>query len=175
MIYCYYIGVCLCLVILQTAVLPHVPLLDKFYDLTIAFVIYLGLYRSLRDGLILAFFLGLIMDNLSGSPFGLYLTTYCWLLIGVKWITTLIQVGNRVLLALIVAVGVFIQNCIFIAIFAMLGTDSTLPVGALRTVSIQIIWALCTGSLMLMVFRYSQGGLDNLAHGIFARRGNHRS
>ena len=95
MIYCYYIGVSLCLVILQTAVLPYVPLLDRLYDLIIAFVIYLGLYRPLRDGLILSFFLGFIMDNLSGSPFGLYLTIYCWLLIGAKSITTLIQVDNR--------------------------------------------------------------------------------
>lgn len=175
MIYCFYIGVCLCLVILQTAVLPHIPLLATFYDLIVAFIIYLGLYRPLRDGLLLALFLGFIMDNLSGSPFGLYLTTYCWLLIGVKWITTLIQVGNRVLLSLIVAVGVFIQNCIFIATFGMLGADSTLPAGALRTVLIQIIWALGTGSLMLMFFRHSQGGLDNLANGIFARRSNRNS
>ena len=175
MIYCYYIGVGLCLVILQTAVFPHVPLLDRLYDLSIAFVIYLGLYRPLRDGLILSFFLGFIMDNFSGSPFGLYLTTYCWLLIGVKWITTLIQVDNRVLLFLIVAVGVFIQNCIFIATFTMVGADSTLPAGALRTVLIQIIWALGTGPLMLMFFRHSQGSLDNLAHGLFARRSNHGS
>jgi rod shape-determining protein MreD len=72
MIYCFYIGICLCLVILQTAVLPHIPLLDTFYDLIVAFIIYLGLYRPLRDGLLLALFLGFIMDNLSGSPFGIY-------------------------------------------------------------------------------------------------------
>ena len=33
-------------------------------------------------------FLGFIMDNLSGGPFGLYLTTYFWLYVGVKGITT---------------------------------------------------------------------------------------
>ena len=175
MIYCFYIGVCLCLVILQTAVLPLIPLLDTLYDLIIGFIIYLGLYRPLRDGLILALVLGFIMDNLSGSPFGVYLTTYCWLLIGVKWITTIIQVGNRVLLSVVVAVGVLIENAVFLSIFAMQGDDATLPVGALRTVFIEVIWALFIGPLMLLFFKYSQRGLDGLLSGYFARNGNHVS
>ncbi len=175
MIYCFYIGVCLCLVILQTAVLPHIPLLATFYDLIVAFIIYLGLYRPLRDGLLLALFLGFIMDNLSGSPFGIYLTTYCWLLISVKWITTIIQVGNRVLLSVVVAAGILIENAVFLSIFMMQGDDSTLPAGALRTVIIQVIWALFTGPLMLLFFKYSQRGLESLLSGYFARNGNHGS
>jgi rod shape-determining protein MreD len=175
MIYCFYIGVCLCLVILQTAVLPHIPLLATFYDLIVAFIIYLGLYRPLRDGLILALFLGFIMDNLSGSPFGIYLTTYCWLLISVKWITTIIQVGNRVLLSVVVAAGILIENFVFLSIFSIQGDDSTLPAGALRTVIIQVIWALFTGPLMLLFFKYSQRGLESLMSGYFAGNGNHGS
>lgn len=175
MIYCFYICVCLCLVILQTAVLPHIALLDSLYDLIIAFIIYLGLYRPLRDGLMLALFLGFIMDNLSGGPFGMYLTTYCWLLIGVKWITTIIQVGNRVLLAVVVAAGVLIENAIFLSIFAMQGDNSTLPAGALRTVIVQVIWAMFTGPLLLLFFKYCQLGLDSLMGGRFARSSNHGS
>ena len=97
MIYCFYVAVCLFLVILQTAVFPHLPLLDSFYDQLIPFMIYLALYRRLREGLLFVVLFGFIMDNISGSSFGLYLTTYCWLLIGVKWTIKFVQVGNRVL------------------------------------------------------------------------------
>ena len=169
MIYCFYVGISLCLVILQTTILTYIPFPGSIYDLIIPFIIYLGLYRPVRDGLIMVFFLGFIMDNLSGSTFGLYLTTYCWLLIGVKWITTLIQVGNRVLLSLVVAMGVFIQNFIFMGTFAMQGADMKLPDGAFRIVFIQILWALGTGTLFLMFFRHSQQRLDSLMAGIFAR------
>jgi hypothetical protein len=69
MIYCFYVAACLFLVILQTAVLPHLPLLNSFYDLLIPFIIYLALYRPLREGLLLVILLGFIMDNISGiSP-----------------------------------------------------------------------------------------------------------
>ncbi len=88
-------SVCLFLVILQTTVMPNLPLLDSFYDLLIPFVVFLGLFRPVRESLPFVFFLGFIMDNLSGSPFGLYLTAYFWLFIGVKGITKLLQVGNR--------------------------------------------------------------------------------
>jgi rod shape-determining protein MreD len=173
MIYCFYIGVSLCLIILQTAVLPYIPVLDRFYDLLLAFIIYLGLYRPMRDGLILAFLLGFIMDTLSGSPFGLYMTAYCWLLISVKWITTIIQSGNRVLISVAVAAGVLIENGLFLTIVAMQGDSSTLPAGTWRTVVIQFMWALFTGPLMLMLFRFSQSIADSLLGGYFARNGNH--
>ena len=173
--YCFYIAVSLFLILLQTSLLPLIPLLENVYDLLIAFVIYLGLYRPIREGLILVFLLGFLMDNLSGSPFGLYLTIYCWLFIGVKWITTLFQVGNRVLLAVVVAVGVLIANGIIISSFAIQGGDIKLPENTMPTVLIQFIWALATGSLLLIFFRFGQSCLDDITGGLLARRGNHSS
>jgi rod shape-determining protein MreD len=98
MSYFFNISACLFLVILQTTVMPYLPLLDKFYDLLIPFIIYLSLSRPVRESLPFVLFLGFIMDNLSGGPFGLYLTTYFWLYVGVKGITTFIQVGNRLVI-----------------------------------------------------------------------------
>ena len=170
--YCFYVGVCLFLILLQTTILPFIPLLDNIYDLLIPFVIYLGLYRPIREGLILVFFLGFLMDNLTGSPFGLYLTTYCWLFIGVKWITTMFQVGNRVLISVVVAAGVLIGNGIFITCFAI-QPDMRLPENAVQTAFIQLLWALVTGPFLLMVFRYSQTRVDDITAGLFTRRGNH--
>ena len=74
MSYFFNISVCLFLVILQTTVMPYLPLLDSFYDLLIPFIVFIGLSRPVRESLPFVFCLGFIMDNLSGSPFGLYLT-----------------------------------------------------------------------------------------------------
>ena len=171
--YCFYAAVCLFLIVLQTTILPFIPLFESIYDLLIPFVIYLGLYRPIREGLILVFFLGFLMDNLSGSHFGLYLTIYCWLFIGVKWITTLFQVGNRVLFSVVVAVGVLIGNGIIISSFAIQGGDMRLPENAMQTVLIQFMWALVTGPPLLMLFRSGQKLLEDITTGLFARRGNH--
>jgi rod shape-determining protein MreD len=170
MIYCFYVAACLFLVILQTAVLPHLPLLSSFYDLLIPFIIYLALYRPLREGLLLVILLGFIMDNISGSPFGLYLTTYCWLLIGVIWTTKFVQVGNRVLLSVVVAAGVLIENLLFMGTFTISGPDAKIPVGMWSTVAIQLLWALGSGPFFLLFFKHGHQRVDNLMDGMLARQ-----
>ena len=37
--------ICIVGIILQTTMFPHLPVLNHFYDLTIPFVVYLGIYR----------------------------------------------------------------------------------------------------------------------------------
>jgi len=172
MSYFFNISACLFLVILQTAVVPVLPLLDRFYDLMIPFIVYLGLSRPIRESLLFVFFLGFIMDNLSGSPFGLYLTTYFWLFIGVKGITKLLQVGNRLfIIMLIVAAGVLVENLTFLGTLTILGPDQQLAVDALQTVAIQVLWAIWTGPIFLMIFRNMQNRLDLGFRAIYARKG----
>src|SRR5210317_1360786 len=151
MSYFFNISVCLLLVILQTTIMPYLPPLDKFYDLLIPFIVYLSLSRPVRESLPFILFLGFIMDNLSGGPFGLYLTTYFWLYVGVKGITMFIQVGKRLLIiALIVAGGVLFENLISLGAFALLGSRQQFAGDALEIVTIQVLWAIFTGSLFLL-------------------------
>ncbi len=89
MIYFIYIAVCLGMIILQTSVMPYVPLFHRFYDLVALFIIYLGLYRPVRESVLLIVFVSVVMDTLSGGPFGLYLTTYGWIYVGVVWMGAL--------------------------------------------------------------------------------------
>jgi cell shape-determining protein MreD len=170
MIYIFYIGICLVLIILQTTMLSNLPLFDRFYDLLIPFIIHLGLYRTVREGLILSCFLGLIMDNLSGSPFGLYLSTYCWLFIGIKWTIRYVQVANKILLSLVVIAGVFLENLIFLAASSIVGPGLIIGTDTIRTIAFQLIWALASGPLFLMIFRYLQQWFDNRVSGLFTRR-----
>ena len=169
MMYCLYAGICLGMVTLQTTVFPYLPVLNGIYDLLIPIVIYLGLYRPVRESLLLILFFGFIMDNLSGSPFGIYLTTYCWLFIGVKWITRYVQVENRMLLCLVVAAGVIVENLVYIATFAVLGSDLKLSAVTAGTISVQLFWALITGPFFLMFLKSTRRGLDNLMNSILVR------
>jgi rod shape-determining protein MreD len=170
MSYFFNISVSLFLVILQTAVLPELPLLDRFYDLMIPFVVYLGLARPVRESLPFVFLIGFIMDNLSGSPVGLYLTTYFWLFAGVKGITKLLQVGNRPLIVmLIVAAGVLIENLIFWGTLTILGPDRQIAENAAKSLSVQVLWAILTGPVFLILFKNIQNQLDRGFKAIYAR------
>jgi len=172
MSYFFNISICLFLVILQTTVMPYLPLMDSFYDLLIPFVVFLGLSRPVRESLPFVFFLGFIMDNLSGSPFGLYLTAYFWLFIGVKGITKLLQVRNRLfIVTLIVAAGVLIENLIFLGTLTILGPDQQISGNAARTVTIQVLWAIWTGPIFFVVLRYVQKRLDVAFKAVYARKG----
>ena len=172
MSYFFNISACLFLVILQTTVMSYLPLLNDFYDLLIPFIVYLGLSRPVRESLPFVFFLGFIMDNLSGSPFGLYLTAYFWLFVTVKGITQLLQVANRLfVITLIVAAGVLIENLIFLGTLTVLGPDQQLAGDATKAITIQVLWAIWTGPVFLVVFRNIQKRLDAASNAVYARKG----
>jgi len=155
MIYCFHVGICICLVLFQTTVMPYFNIFNGFYDLLSPFVIYLSLYHSLRQSIPVILFFGFVMDSLSGGPFGLYLTTYVWLYVGVRWMVTFLHVGDSFLLPFVVAAGVLLQNCIFIGTIAMFEPVSQFLSTAIRTVTIQVLWAIFTGPVFLIFFNYS--------------------
>lgn len=147
--YGFYIGTCLFLIILQTTLLTYFHIFAGIYDLLIPFVIFISICQPLRESLPFVIILGLIMDNISGSPFGLYLTFYFWLLVGVRWIITFLRVGNKFLLSAVVVLAVVIQNILIIATFGIAGPTWQLPAGALKAIGLQIFWAAMTGPLFL--------------------------
>ena len=119
--YGFYIGTCLFLIIVQTTLLTYFNVFAGMYDLLIPFVIFISICLPLRESLPFILILGLIMDNLSGSPFGLYLTFYFWLFVGVRWILKFLRVSNKFLLSLVVVGAVLIQNMLIIGTFGFVG------------------------------------------------------
>ena len=144
-----FIGSCLFLIILQTTICPYFNVFSGIYDLLIPFVIFICIYLPLRESLPFVLSLGLIMDNLSGSPFGLYLTFYFWLLVGVRWIITFLRVGNIFFLSLVAVVAVLIENILIIATFALSGSDWQLPADVFQNITLQFLWAVATAPLFL--------------------------
>lgn len=172
MTYFFYICVSICLVIFQTTVIPCLPLFDRFYDLLIPFIVYLGLFRPVRESLPVIFFLGFIMDNLSGGPFGLYATIYFWLFIGVRWSIKFLHTGNTVFL-LFIASGVLIENFIVIGATSILKPGLRLPAAGISTVAVQVLLAICTGLFLLMFFNYTHKKLNKWFDELFAKRNGH--
>lgn len=148
-----YILICLGFIVLQTTLFPLVSWLDGFYDLLIPFVVYLGLFRPLKEGLPVVFFLGLTMDTLSGGAFGIYSTTYFWLYGGIAWLIGFLHFKNNLLLPFVVVVGVFLENLVFLGTVKLGNPGGSLPLGIFRTVSVQLIWAMFTGPLLLQLIR----------------------
>ena len=147
--YGFYIGTCLFLIIVQTTILTYFRAFSGMYNLLIPFVIFICMCLPVRESLPFVLILGLIMDNLSGSSFGLYLAYYFWLFVGVRWILKFLRVSNKFLLALVVVVAVLIENIMIIGTFALSGPGWQLPADAFKNIAMQLFWAVTTGPLFL--------------------------
>ncbi len=156
----FYILVSLCLVIIKTTLIPGVPVFEKFYDLLIPIIIYLGLFRPIREGAPIVLFFGLIMDGLCGGPVGLYLVTYIWIYAGMRWLRQFLHTGNLVLLTVAVAGGVAFEIAVLLGYMVLLAPAAIIPEDTARTVILQIIWALITGPVILVIIGWAQSRLD---------------
>lgn len=161
MTYLFHMGLCLAMIIVQTTVMPGLPVFRHFYDLLLPFVLYLGLYRFVREGLLTVLVLGFVMDNLSGAPFGVYLTAYFWIFMIVNWGATYLHVDNRILLLIVSAAGVLIENLIFLGTMTVPGQEFQLPAGVIfdRLVN-QTVWVLFTGPVLIVSFRFLHGRFE---------------
>jgi cell shape-determining protein MreD len=168
MTYLLYGVTCLVLLLVQTVILPGIPGLVIYYDLVLLFVFYLSLFRSIRESLPIVLVLGFIMDNLSGATFGVYLTTYFWLFFGVRWVTCFLRVRNIVLLPLLIASGILIKNLIFITTIAAKVNWTEFHLDVLKMVGYQLLWAVITGPVFLVLFNRIHMKWDQWIETLFA-------
>ncbi|MBU2621224.1 MAG: hypothetical protein KKD92_02770 [Proteobacteria bacterium] len=149
--YLFYTFTYLVLILIQTTIIHHFRVLSGFYDLFIVIVIYLGLYRNLRESIPVILFLGITMDNLYNGPFGLYMTVYLWLYAAIRWSSVYFHVRNKLFLVFAVASGVLFENLVFIASFVVFNPDSQLPGNIPENALGQILWAFLTGPFFLVL------------------------
>ena len=147
-----YIFIGLCMIILQSAIMPYIPLFDHFYDLLMPFVVYVGLFRTVHESMAVIILFGFVMDSLTGGPFGLYITSYFWTFITARWIIKLFHARHTLILLFVVAAGVLMQNLIFIGSLAIVTRGYRFSESAFKIVSIQILWAMLTGPLFLICY-----------------------
>ncbi|MEJ2039184.1 MAG: hypothetical protein P8X55_09650 [Desulfosarcinaceae bacterium] len=156
----FYILTSLCLVIIKTTLIPGMPFLEKFYDLLIPIVVFLAYFRSTREGVPIVLFFGIIMDSLCGGPMGLYLVTYLWLYLAVWGLSRFLHAGNLMVLTITVACGVVFEILVLLGYMAFLAPNASIPEDALKTIVLQILWALLTSPVILAIIGWAQKMLD---------------
>ena len=168
----HFLNICigLFLIVVQTTIMPHISVFERFYDLLSPLVIYLSIFRPVRESSVIILIFGFLMDNISGGPFGLYLTVYFWLFLSVRWAITFLHVGDSFLLPFVVAVGVLMENLIFIGADAMFEQNLQISQIMINTVVVQVLWAIFTGPFFLMLFNYSHRRWDRWTKKIFAQK-----
>ncbi len=156
MIYAYHLIVCLILILFQTTLLA-VGGPAHFYDLLVPFVVYLGAHRLPREAIPVLLIAGVAMDGISGGVFGVHLSAYLWLYVGVRWAIQFLHVGNVILLPLLVTAGVAFKGLV-VAFAAVVLASAPWPVEfVFPVVSGQIVWGALTGPfLMLLLIRGQQ-------------------
>jgi len=156
MIYCFHILVCLCLILFQTTLMPHFSIFNHFYDLLIPFIVYLGIHRSAREGVVFVLLLGLIMDGLSGGLAGIYLSVYFWLWVSALQMIQFFRVDNFLFLIFLTAAGIILENLIMLGSEALFKSEILSASITLNDVMCQILWVAFTGPLILFFLSYSQ-------------------
>jgi rod shape-determining protein MreD len=154
--YFIYIVSSLCLVTLQTALIPRLGFVGHFFDLLLPWVIYLAAFRPAHEALPFVVFMGALMDNLSGGPFGLYLTSYLWLFLAVRMAATVVRAENAMVLVLTLITAVAFQNLLFFMVLGLSGSGGHTAGGVIRVVSEQLGWVLLTGPLIALGMRQAK-------------------
>jgi len=152
MIFIFHIVIGLGLILIETTLVPQWPQFQRFYDFLALYVLYLGLFRKLREGLPVTLIAGFLMDALSGGTFGIYLTAYFWLYLVVKWSTNFLHAGNAILLPLWSGAGILFENVMFFGMLAVSGDIGRFTGEFLHIVIIQVLGAFFTGPFLLAGF-----------------------
>ena len=157
------------LIVFQTAVRPQIGLLTGIYDVLIAYILFLGLYRPLKESLTVVLVSGFAMDSLSGGSFGLFLTTYFWAFTITRQMPHFLHPGNLVLRFFIVALGVVIQNGVYMGVATVLEDMTLAPASIKQTALTQLFWALGTGFVLVTVFQQIHRKWDDILGTYFVR------
>ena len=177
MIYGYYFIVCSIFILLQTAIFPILPPFGRFFDLLIPFIVYIGLKRPAKENLPIVIILGIIADNLSGTPFFFYVSVYLWLYALIRLTTTILQVNTRLRQACVIAAGVLFENVFIAGGLALAGSAPPLTAGMVVTIAVQMAWAFFFGPVVLLCIELFQNVWDAWIGTMFMRGsgGKHQS
>lgn len=169
MIYAYHLIVCLILILFQTT-LPAVGGPVHFYDLLVPFVVYLGAHRLPREAIPVLLIAGVAMDGISGGVFGVHLSAYLWLYVGVRWAIQFLHVGNVILMPLLVTAGVAFKSLV-VAFAAVVLAAAPWPVEIVfSVVSGQIVWGALTGPFLMLVLVRGQQSIERARKSVLVHK-----
>ena len=153
MAYLFNIFLIVSFLLFQTSVAPRINLFNDFVNLFSLFLIYLLLYRPVKEIIIFVLLSGLIMDAVSSNPFGLFLTTYIWLALGIKLALRYLHSGNVIFVPLIISSVILAENLIIIIIVTIIEQKFILNSQQSGSIIIQIVYGALIGPFLIILIK----------------------
>lgn len=139
----------------ETCVIPFSGLPGDMYDLQIPLILYLILFRPVREIIFSVVFMGAAMDGASSGPYGIYSMTYLLIFVSSAWILRFLRSGNRLLLPFFMIYGVLVENLVLFGTCCLPGSMVNPPSDVLTSVVQQAVWAFLTGVFLMEGIRHS--------------------
>jgi cell shape-determining protein MreD len=163
MTYLLYAAVCLTLAVVETTLMADSVVFRDGYDLMVPFVVYLGLYRPVKESVPVIACVGFVMDNLSGAPFGVYLTAYLWIFVAIRWCMRYLHVRTSALVMFVVPAAVLVEMLFSVTVLLMKARAGVPGDLVSRRLGGQLFWAMLTGPLFLMFYEAVHGRVEKWA------------
>ena len=144
-----YIVLGMAVVVLRTTLLGLPFFHNAVYDLLIPVVVFVRLRLPVKEGVFIVLFMGYVMDLVSGGQFGLYMTTYLWVFIGVKLISNYFTVQENFSLSVLLVVCVLFENLLFLVFSLGVGDGAFLAARMVGPLLWQVALAALTGPFIL--------------------------
>jgi rod shape-determining protein MreD len=174
MIHGYHLIVCLFLIIFQTTLLVGSSL-TYLFDLLAPFVVYLGVYRLPREAMPILLLGGLTMDGISGGVFGVHLTAYLWMYIGVRWAIQFLHVGNLILLPLLVSIAVAFESMVTAFTAVVLASKAWPAESMFSVVTSQVAWGAVTGPFLVLLLVKGQNVIQRVSRSFIVEKDSLRT
>ena len=137
------------MVIFQTTIYYAIPALNHFVDLLIIFVIYAGLYLPFLESIVLVLVLGALMDSITGGLFGLYLSIYFWIIVGLRPFVMLLNLKNAHTLRLLLAIAIGFENLMLFIGSVALKQEIVFSSESILGMVYQLLWTLALGPFLI--------------------------
>lgn len=154
------------LIVLQTTVLPEIAIIHNTFDLVIINVLYVSLLFSHPWVLGIVAVVGCIMDSLSGSPFGLFISSYIWMYILVQLMKPVFFSRSLFFLPAVTIFSVLIEyGFLILSVFISSGSKGVLSLNFSLMIQ-QLLWAVVliplAVKLVFVAGRYWDRGFEKL-------------
>ena len=162
----FFILLSLFLIVLQTTVLPEISPVSNTFDLVIINILYLSLLFSNPWVLGVVALLGCIMDSLSGSPFGLFISSYIWMYILIQLLKPVFFSRSLFFLPAVTVFSVLLEYLFLIlSVFISSGSGGVVALNYPLMMK-QLLWAVLlipvAVKLVFSAGRYWSRGVERL-------------
>jgi rod shape-determining protein MreD len=153
MAYCFNVILIIVLLLFQTSIVPNFRLFYDFFNIMNLFVVYLILYRPVKEISVFVVLTGILMDSVSCCPFGLYTTIYIWVSISIKWALKYLHKGNVIIIPMIISGVILVENLMIMGVMALIEKNIFFHPERFRSIITQLIYGVFVGPILIFLIR----------------------